>query len=812
MTYIKSVVILTITIGGILLLSTHQPLGTSIPAMGNVLSPFSGFWQNAENTAAPSTTKITASQLADKGEVVFDERLVPHIFANNTLDAIFIQGYITARYRLWQMDISVRGTAGFLSEILGEKTLVYDIKKRRKGMLFAAEQTVRRWEQTGEIEIINRYCAGINAWIQQLSPKDYPIEYKLMGYQPSEWTPLKSAIFLKGMTETLASGNTDLRASNALKTFEPELFNFLYPSRDPQSAPVIPEGTIWDFIPDIQDSIGHSGLSQIKSAHLPPYEFWPPTPDIVGSNNWAVAGSKTKSGRPILCNDPHLPLSLPSIWYEVQIATPEYNAYGVSLPGLPGMAIGFNENIAWGVTNGGIDVLDWYTIQWANEIKTQYIVDEQIHDVSIRKEVIPVKGQEDHIEEVKYTRWGPIVHEETDSPYLDMAMHWIALEAPADKKKSAISTFLGLMKSKNYKDYRKALSYYDSPIQNFAFACKDGDIAITVNGKIPIRKPSAGRFIQEGNTSQNEWQGYIPMEQAPHVLNPERGFVSSANQYSTPPDYPYPILGRFASYRARRINEKLAQMQNIEPSDMMKMQNETYSLKAKEALPLLLKSQTQDSTSQIIRDLKAWNLSFDKDSRSAVIFEEWARQIYRMTFDEVYELRDSMSILFPASWRLIELLETAPNHPIFDNKETAPIENAADIIQSAYNRVKSKFEPVYHEDSFNWTNHQNTHINHLGQIAAFSANNIKTGGHYNSINAVQDDFGPSWRMIVALGDKPEAWGVYPGGQSGNPGSKYYDNMIQQWTNGTYNQLFFMESGDDDKQGVLFRLFFEKTKS
>lgn len=806
MQYIKSVAILTITVFGVIFFSSHQPMGTSIPAMGNLLSPFSGFWQNAESTALPSSTTVNASGLTDQVEVIFDQRLVPHIFANDLLDALFVQGYITAQYRLWQMDISVRGTAGFLSEVLGKRTLAYDIKKRRKGMLFAAEQTVKRWQQTGEIELIQRYCDGINAWIQQLAPKDYPLEYKLMGYEPSEWTPLKSAIFLKGMTETLASSNADLRASNALKVFEPELFNFLYPAVDPKNSPVIPKGTKWDFEAILPDSIG--ALSRSSTKPMPPHEFWPPTPDIVGSNNWAVAGSKTQSGRPILCNDPHLPLSLPAIWYEIQLITPQFNAYGVSLPGLPGMAIGFNENIAWGVTNGGIDVLDWYTIDWTNELKTQYKIDNQIKTIDIREEVIPVKGQKDHIEKVKYTEWGPIVHEEKNTPYADMAMHWIALEAPTDQKKSAISTFLGLMSAKNYKDYRKVLTYYDSPIQNFAFACKDGDIAITVNGKIPIRKPSVGRFVQEGNTNANQWMGYIPMEQTPHVLNPARGFVSSANQYSTALDYPYPILGRFASYRGRRINDKLSKMQNITAEDMKKMQNETYSLKAEEALPLLLKAQTQDSTSDIIKDLKTWNLSFDKDSKAAVIFEEWSRQTYRMTFDEVYRLRDSMSILYPSTWRLIELIETNPFHEIFDNQQTAQIENASDIIQTAYNQVKSKYEGVYHDSAFNWANHQNTHINHLGQISAFSANKLKVSGHHNSINAVQDDFGPSWRMIVELGETPKAWGIYPGGQSGNPGSRYYDNMISKWANGTYDQLLFMTNKEDIKDQVIFRQVFK----
>ena len=804
MRFLTTGILLVFTTIGVIILSSHQPFNTAVPALGNILSPFSGFWQNAEKSALPRQSKISHPALSAQGTIMYDDRLVPHIFAKNLEDAIFMQGYATAQYRLWQMDISVRATGGFLSEVLGAKTLQHDIKQRRKGMLYAAEQVVKRWEQTGEIELINKYCAGVNAWIHQLSPKDYPLEYKLMGYQPSLWTPLKSAIFLKGMTETLASSNTDLRASNALKAFEPELFEFLYPHFNPKSSPVIPKGTKWDFIRPQTDSLQNQDLSQVVPDPLPLLELWPPTPEIVGSNNWAVAGDKTASGQPILCSDPHLPLSLPSIWYEIQISTPELNAYGASLPGIPGIAIGFNEDIAWGETNGGIDVLDWYSIEWLDAEKTKYMLDGATKSIRIREESIPIKGQEAHIESVKYTYWGPIVHEEAGTPYADLAMHWIALETPTDTKKSAITTFLELMKAKNHADYLQALSYYDSPIQNFAFACKNGDIAITVDGKIPLRKLNQGRFIQSGNTSKNAWHGYIPMTEVPHVLNPPRGYISSANQRSTAVDYPYPLLGRFGDYRCRIINNMLGEMQHITPQDMMKMQNNTYSLKAAEALPILLSAQDQDSTSSIFLDLKSWDLHYDKDAKAAIIFEEWLNKTYQLTFDEVYALRDSMSILFPDMWRLIDLLKNNPTHSIFDNKSTPLVENAKAIIQSAYQITKEKYEAKYNDPAFNWAAYKGTHINHLGRIRPFSVSDIKIGGHRNSINAVQDDFGPSWRMVVELGQFPKAWGVYPGGQSGNPGSKYYDNMIGQWTNGEYNQLFFMQSKVDDSGNIIFR--------
>ena len=519
--------------------------GNAVPPMGKLLSPFSGFWQNAPSTNTPNPSTIEASALLENGKVIYDDRMVPHIFTQNLKDALFIQGYITAQQRLWQMDISIRATVGRLSEILGSKTISRDKFQRRKGLLFAAENALKTWEQSPEdFELLSAYTKGINAFIKTLKPADYPIEFKLMNYQPEPWTNLKSAILIKSMALTLCSRESDIEATNALNVFGRETFDFLYPEYNPKQSPIIPENVLWNF-----DTVKIEKPSPVLIGAIPHRTYSKPSP-FAGSNNWAVSGTKTASGNPILCNDPHLNLTLPSIWFEVQLHTPEINTYGVSLPGFPGVVIGFNENISWGMTNASHDVLDWYQVKWANNERTKYLVDDQVKDIDFRIEKIHLKDGKSIVDTVRYTHWGPIVYESPSHPKLDMAMRWVA----HDPGSNEIKVLQNLGKAKNYNDYINGITAFHSPAQNIVFASREGDIAIKVQGNLPLKTKEQGRFVQDGSNSANAWNGFIPTQHNPQIKNPERGFVSSANQHSTSPDYPYYYNGSFEDYRGRVLN------------------------------------------------------------------------------------------------------------------------------------------------------------------------------------------------------------------------------------------------------------------
>ena len=790
------------SVGLLWVLDTHNPFGSPVPAMGRLLNPVTGFWANAEAQVGFPDQHLQLPGLNNPVELVFDERRVPHIFATNTEDAFFAQGYITAYNRLWQMDMSTRKVSGRLAEVVGERALASDLLQRRKGIVKAAENMLKAWESApDEIKGLNAYVAGVNAYISTLKPAQYPLEYKLMGFKPEPWSALRSVLFFKAMAEDLCARNEDLAATNTRTILGEERFRDLFPEYNPKQSPIIPSEVKWNFSPtkpqprvEMTESI-LSGLFPDKNI---PQPF-----EGIGSNNWAVGPQKTLNGNPILCNDPHLGLTLPSIWFEIQLQCPDFNAYGVSLPGLPGIIIGFNENVAWGETNVGQDVLDWYAIKWADKEKQTYHFDGGTRQVESREEIIQVKGRKEPVKiQVKYTHWGPLVFgDSTNSPYYSLAMHWLPSQGPEKRDHYEMASFLGLMKAKNYADYDAALTGYDAPAQNFVFAARDGDIALKVNGKFPIKRKEQGRFIQDGSLSNNAWQGYIPREQIPQVRNPSRGFVASANQHSTDETYPYYYNGGFDDYRGRFINRSLEAMDSITVKDLMALQNNPHSLQAEEALPLLLKllprDQLKESEKAVLKKLEKWDGNYQYQKTEPAIFQAWFDSTYVMSFDEIIRWRDSVEVLSVESWRFLDLLDKTPEHAIFDWQKTKKTETAADLVLSAFQKV---CKDISKTPAPTWRSLNNASVNHLARIPAFSRNNLPISGYAQAPNAIRNGHGPSWRMVVELGkDGVKAWGVYPGGSSGNPGSPFYDHMVDQWAKGEYNELFFMRNAQDKRK-------------
>ncbi|PHN02829.1 penicillin acylase family protein [Flavilitoribacter nigricans] len=799
MRYIKFVIALVLTVLLLFTLGLNHPYGSSLPPIGSFFNPFSGIWQNAVGHELASE-EMSLEGLKEPVQVVFDERQIPHIFAGNTEDAFYAQGYITAKFRLWQMDVSARAAGGRLSEIMGENMLERDRLQRRKGMLWAAEKAWEAWQQSPEEKAwVEAYTQGVNDYIEQLSPAEYPMEFKLLNYTPEPWTPIKSALFFKNMAEMLCARNEDLGASNTMAALGRNMFDFLFPENNPRQSPIIPTTKTWDFTPIAIAPDTVSDREMLSYSH----RGIPQPPPFIGSNNWAVAGSKTADGHPILSNDPHLSLTLPSIWFEVQIHTPEFNAYGVALPGIPGIAIGFNEHIAWGETNVGQDVLDWYRILWADDDRTEYLLDGERQPVVTRTEKIDVLGRNQPVlEAVKYTVWGPIVYESDDSQYQDLAMRWVAHDADAGAPSHELGTFVNLMRSKNYEDYSRALTTFSTPPQNFVFASREGDIAIKVNGQFPLKRKEQGRFVQDGSSSAQAWQGFIPKDQVPQILNPERGFVSSANQRSTDTTYPYYYLGGFDDYRGRLINRLLGNMEKIRVEDMMAMQNNNYSLKAEEGVPALLGQLDQTGLGelerQMITDLSAWDFRFEEDSKPAFVFTSWLSAAFRLTFDEIFALAENQEVTYPETWRFLELIYQDPYHDIFDRQDTPEPENARDVITQAFLETAESLREKYEDADYSWGEFKGTEIPHMARIPGLGTGYLSVGGYADAINAIKGTHGPSWRMIVKLGSEIEAWGVFPGGQSGHPGSPFYDNAVEKWRKGEYYKLNFYHSPDESE--------------
>ncbi len=784
----KALIALLFTVALVYALNRSWDFGKPIPPLGKFLDPFHGFWRNAESkNLNPEEENIAG--LKEEVSILYDSTLIPHIYARNEADLFFAQGYITAKYRLWQMEFQTHAAAGRISEIIGPAALDFDRGQRRLGMVYAAKNSIAEMEKDSTVKMIaHRYSDGVNAFIQSLDYENLPLEYKLLNYWPEEWTPLKSGLLLKYMAKTLNMGDKDFEMTNALKLFGKETMNLLYPDNEHVGDPIVDNPGGWKFKPVSLDKVPLAlpkDYVTIKSTEK--------SSSQIGSNNWAVSGSKTASGSPILCNDPHLELNLPSIWFVIHASAPGINTMGASLPGAPGVIIGFNDSIAWGVTNAERDLVDWFKIEFKDKSKNEYLSDGVWKPTKKVIEKFSAKGKEDTFDTVIYTHHGPVTYDESyhgDSEKNHYAFRWIAHDPSKE-----LLTFYLLNKGKNHRDYMEALNHYTSPAQNFVFACVNGDIAMRIQGKYPVRRANEGRFVLDGTKTSNEWQAFIPNDQNINYKNPSRGFVSSANQYPVDDTYPYYITAdSYEAYRNRRINKLLSEWSAITPQDMMKLQADNFNLKASESLPGWLKmldsTKLDNEEKTAFQKLKSWDFNNSITSEGASYYEAWIRTIYPMIWDEVIDSR--VALPEPTSYTTIKLIKENPDLSFFDIKSTPEKESAVDIIRKSFSESVKVIEKWKQEKKMNpeWAEFKDSYIQHLARLAPFSYH-VKHGGNGSIVNAHNRRNGPSWRMVVSLEKQGvKAWGVYPGGQSGNPGSPFYNNMIDVWTADHYFNLHF----------------------
>ncbi|MDN3492387.1 penicillin acylase family protein [Winogradskyella bathintestinalis] len=787
MKYFKLTLSFILTIGVFFVLNTK--LG-AIPPIGKFLNPYSGVWQN--ETDETISGDIFISELKDKVTVHYDAQLIPHVFAQNERDLYRAQGYITAKHRLWQMEFQTYAAAGRLSEIIGEDALSYDRQERRRGMMYGAEQAILKMNEDEQTKaFVQAYSDGVNSYINQLKPNHLPVEYKLLDYQPEAWSPKKTALLLMYMTKMLAGGDEDIEYTNALRLFGKERFDLLFPDFFDITDPIIPKETDWSFIDVPQTPLPNNNEPVLDSLSE---TIEKPDPNY-GSNNWAVSGEKSYSGNPILANDPHLGLNLPSIWFVMQLSTPHHNAFGATLPGALGVISGFNQHISWGETNATRDVIDWYKIEFNNK-STKYKYNEDWKDVTYRVETINIKGQEAYTDSIRFTHHGPVVFDKnfnSDNEKMGYAMKWIGHIGGNNQK-----TFLDLNKSKNYNDYVKALENYTAPAQNFVFASTEGDIALWIQGKLPNKWEGQGKFIMDGSQPENDWQGFIPQQFNAHTKNPARGYVSSANQSPVDEAYPYFVFNDgYETYRNRVINDFFDSKEKFNIQDFKNLHNNNYNLKASELMPYMLKtmniSNFTKEEKEIYEIASKWQFNNDMEEIGPSIWEAWYDVLYDMVWDE-FDIEDTV-ITPPFTYQTIYLLKNNGDNAFMDILSTPEKETAKDLFNLSFSEaVKNLNTWKADNGDLNWVDYKGTFVGHLLQaLPAFSRFDIPIGGGKNIVNATSENWGPSWRMIVEMTSPPTALGIYPGGQSGNPGSKYYDNFIDDWAAGKYHKLNFLQS-------------------
>ncbi len=789
-----------------------------IPPMGKFLSPQHGFWQNAEPADQSFNADLKFPGLKGNAEVYFDERLVPHVFAENDEDLYFIQGYLHAKFRLFQMDLQTKAAEGRASEIAGKKAINFDKAQRRLGMRFAAENAMKEVEKDPHSKsMFDAYTNGVNAYINSLTEAKLPLEYKLLNFKPEKWSNIRTALLLKMMAKMLsAETEADLPNTNAKSIFTEEELKMIYPQVPDSLEPIVPKGTPFDIPgivpvkPSTADSLYFSNKETVAAREVSESE------KSNGSNNWVVAGSKTQSGAPILCNDPHLELSLPSIWYEMQLRTATSNTYGVSLPGSPFIIIGFNDSIAWGVTNAQRDVKDYYEIKFKDNTKSEYWFNGQWVKDSLRKETIKVKGGATVYDTVAYTVFGPVMYDESFSDDLsnkrNLAIRWTAHD-PSNEG----MTFYKLNRAKNYDEYAEAIKTFGCPGQNFVFASKAGDIAIWQQGKFPARWDRQGLYVMPGQDSSYMWQGFIPQVENPHSKNPERGYLESANQRPADSTYPYFIPGSYITPRAVSINNHLSSMNGITPGDMMKLQNNYFNVQAAYLRPLLLKfireNDLNSEAKKYLEIFRNWDLNADPASKGQTIYNAW----FHFLKTEIWD--DELSRVKPLPGKpddqtLIEALLKDSAFKFIDNILTPQKETLYDAVTAALIKATPLISARENRGQLEWAKYKSPGIYHLldpdkKDLLPLDRINLNVGGDGNIINAVTKSHGPSWRMIVQLTTTTEAWAVYPGGQSGNPGSRFYDDNIDNWVAGKYNKLWIMRDADRTDKNIKWTMKFGK---
>ncbi len=801
-----------------LLFMGFRPVG-QLPAIGRLLDPANGIWATAKTANLPVTEQGRIPGLGDSVEVVFDDRGVPHIFAATEEDAYRALGYVMARDRLFQMELQTRAANGRLTEWVGSKALDADRRTRALGLEWGAERKLAAYDRsTPGFRAISAYADGVNAWIGGMQPRDLPMEYRLLGIKPDRWEPIYSINFFAKMALTLAFNDGTYNRLAAQAKVGRAAADALFPANSPIQEPIQPNGqraARFDLAalppPGTPDSAAVLALAARQSVLA---ALGVPKPnangDALGSNNWAVAPKRTAAGYALLAGDPHLELTLPSVWYEMHIVVPgRLDVAGVGFPGVPGVIIGFNRDVAWTFTNTGSDVNDYYAEVVDDTVHpTRYRMDGAWRPLEKRIEIYRDQaGSVIKTDTLYFTHRGPM----TQQLGKWVSMRWTALE-PSDEQ----THFLKLGYSRNANEWLDAINGYVAPTQNGLVADRSGNIAIRSTGRYPIR-PGDGRgdVIRDGSASSSDWTGFLDPSRYPFAMNPVQGYLASANQQPVDPRVNPAFMGSdwYSPWRAMRINTLLRADSAVTPEAMRRFQTDPGSARADAFVPQFLAAAARvDSAGRseaTLREaatlLSQWDRRYTKDNRRAVLFEMAMDELAQRTWDELItggpKTTGGAARNLPESQVLLELMQT-PSSPWWDDRRTpGAVETRDEIVASSLRAALVAARKLHGDpgsDGWLWSNVRHANIYHLAHIPALSALDIPVQGGPSTLSPSGGNGkeGPSWRMVVELGPNVRAWATYPGGQSGNPASARYKDRLPLWSNGQLAPVLFPKSPAD----------------
>ncbi len=760
---------------------------TPLASLGEILNPYSGIFKppisDFENL--PAELKLS---LKNDVHVEFEKNGIPHIFAKNDSDLYFIEGYLEARDRLWPMDFVSRVASGRLSEVFGKKTLSLDQTFVELRIPEAAEESLKLilQDQTSK-DAVENFSAGVNYYIDHLSQNEMPLEFKIFGYSPEHWSPYKTALLEKFMAFSLAGFSRDLPMTRNRKLLSQQDFEELFPEEFNYSESIVSKEQKWKFKnPRPQKPL------QVFQASLQGQRLkFEPNPSN-GSNNWAVFGKKSATGFPILSNDIHLDLALPSMWYQVQLVSPTQNIYGISLAGAPGVVIGFSKKIAWAVTNASSDFMDWYELKFKDSKHQEYLFDGEYRKVEEHEHIILVKGSSPVHLRLKSTHFGPIVFDDDKPPDIKMIPHGLALQWTVLQKSNELLSLLQLNHSQSLKDCDEALNTFGSPSQNFVCADINNDVKMGIRGNYPSRYKGEGKLVSDGSRSESLWGPNLDPRDLPFELNPSRSFVFSANQKPTQANYPA-YLGQYyeSPFRAQRIHQILSEKEIFSPEDIQEMQKDTYSVLAQKMVPIFLsefrKQKLEARELEAINELSHWNFKFDKDSVGATVFDSLWQNLERNIWSPYFP--DANNYAYPTNFTTSELIA----HDLGSKWLNSKLENFGQLLHRSLAQTIEVLEKKFgsNQSHWAWKNENLVNFDHLAQLPMFS-NKISSAGDRFSILAVRKKHGPAWKMVVSLGPNFQAWGIYPGGQSADPRSPHAHEFLGNWSESKLLPLEYLE--------------------
>jgi penicillin amidase len=767
--------------------------------------------------AAAGAETVQLAGLTGAVEVHYDKHGIPHVFAEKWVDAVRALGHIHASDRLWQMDVFRRRASGSLSEIMGKGALNDDILMRQLGLRRTCEAFWQNGNYPAEFRAdIEAYCEGVNAKIAELKATGLPIHFQQLGYEPAPWTPVDCIVFGKYMAWDQSGSDDDLWFGILVEKFGPAAIEELWPLDRPYEVPAVKSQVE-------RTAVARTELEPIPGAAaaylaaMKRFEgAWSSRVGAFGSNNWAVSGRKTKSGRPILCSDPHLGFSLPSIWYAAHLSAEGRVLAGVTFAGSPSIVIGHNNYVGWGITNMQADAVDYFVETINPDNPMQYKHRGEWKTIERITEEISIRGEQPHRLDIDYTVHGPIISREGRV----IAMQWTDLGVTTDPL-----AIYGMNRATNLSEWLAAADQLVGPAINLCYADVHGNIAMHPCGALPLRTRGQGRIPMDGASGDHDWTGMIPRSELPLAVNPSEGFVMSANGRPAGIGYPHYLGWQWdPSCRARRIDDMLSVAADLTIETMAPIQNDVHDKFAETMLPMFLDVMIAAPVDGglpaiALAAVSQWDYVCDRDAIGAAIWLRWFDQYRSAVWDDEFEVRGierkGGSWGFSGDNRrepMLEVLEyltrEMPNSQWFDDRRTPERETRNDLIRTTFATAVQSLAQQLGDDvtKWAWRNINILRVRSLTERPELAVEGGPVPGGTFTVNPGSNvghvGGGASWRMIVDFGDLTTSVGAFPGGQSENPMSPHYADLMPFWGSGTYVPLRAVRNASELPQGEI----------